>query len=52
MITCPTPDKVSYWTRRLAKSDANSKGRKLRAYKCVCGSWHLTSQPRRPRTSA
>lgn len=42
---CPTPKKVKYETSKAANFFAKSDG--MRAYKCPCGSFHLTSQPKR-----
>lgn len=50
-MNCPTPWKVWYETRNLAKSQAAratrgllpSKNGQLRPYRCECGGWHLTA---------
>lgn len=47
-VPCPTPDKMRWDTRRLAKFYArrfrrNGLGKHLRVYRCCCTKWHLTS---------
>lgn len=49
-VPCPTPDKMRWDTRRLAKFYArrfrrNGLGKHLRVYRCCCTKWHLTSAP-------
>jgi hypothetical protein len=41
-LMCPTPEKKRYATASAAQFFAVTDG--LRAYKCPCGSWHLTSK--------
>lgn len=45
-MNCPTPAKTVYFERKAAKQAARrslSHGKRLRAYKCPCGRFHLTS---------
>lgn len=44
MIACPTPEKKGYATREAAVFFARADG--LRAYRCRCGVFHLSSKPR------
>lgn len=49
MRTCPHPEKRAYRTKQRALQAGNrlyAMGAELRmrAYKCVCGQWHLTKQ--------
>lgn len=44
-MACPTPEKRSYGTREAAVFFARADG--LRAYRCPCGGWHLSSKPKR-----
>lgn len=48
---CPHPDKLCYGEAEAVRVAA-LRGRgirvALRAYRCPCGWWHLTSKPRRP----
>lgn len=53
-VVCPTPSKKrfkSQWsaTAELRRAWRTGRGKKLpgRAYKCRCGSWHMTSKPAR-----
>jgi hypothetical protein len=41
---CPTPAKRAYGNREAAVFFARADG--LRAYRCGCGSWHLSSMAR------
>jgi hypothetical protein len=47
-VTCPTPDKMGFPSRGMAKSEAKRIARRytlkgqLRPYPCDCGLWHLT----------
>ena len=43
-MNCPTPQKKAYETRVAALFFAETDG--PRAYRCSCGKWHLSSQPR------
>ena len=43
LTLCPTPEKVAYENRRLAKRRAKQYHGQ-RPYLCQCGRWHLTSQ--------
>lgn len=40
---CPTPDKHTYYSKKVAKKAAQAVGRKKHVYRCKCGFWHLTS---------
>lgn len=42
MKACPTPEKRSYDSRDAAVFFARADG--LRAYRCPCGAWHLSSK--------
>jgi hypothetical protein len=48
-VSCPTPTKMGYSTRREAVTAASTMRRtgkrpvKLRAYHCSCHRWHLSS---------
>ena len=50
---CPTPGKRHFANQREATINAmnasKAKGKAFRFYHCSCGSWHITSQPRRER---
>lgn len=43
-MRCPTPEKKAYETRQTAVFFARADG--LRAYKCSCGKFHLSSKQR------
>ncbi|MDL9946174.1 hypothetical protein QSJ19_11315 [Gordonia sp. ABSL11-1] len=50
---CPTPEKHAFRAENLAR-DGIARIRQergvraeLRSYRCVCGSWHITSRPQR-----
>lgn len=53
-MTCPTPEKKAYRTKRkavvrldqirVARAKTLAPGGESRAYRCECGSWHLTSK--------
>ena len=51
---CPTPDKIPYSTKRMAKKAARwaPDHADVRAYKCQCGRYHITSNKPRPRPKA
>ena len=42
-IECPTPDKKRYDSYQAASFFAQTDG--LRAYRCPCGKYHLSSRP-------
>jgi hypothetical protein len=42
---CPVPDKVAYRSAEAALFFGEADG--LRAYRCSCGKWHLSSRPRK-----
>lgn len=44
-LTCPTPDKVAHKSRSAANrmKHVGSGGKRMRAYLCRCGFWHLAS---------
>lgn len=47
---CPTPEKAAYPSEAAAKkrrSLARWIGRRMRAYHCPCGRWHLTKEAKR-----
>lgn len=50
---CPTADKIPFPDQGSAVRAAGKRqamtGAALRAYQCVCGFWHLTSQPENDR---
>ena len=55
MHTCPTPDKTSFSSRRVALIRLDEIFQNPRtatvptdAYSCICGKWHLTSHPTTP----
>lgn len=41
-MTCSTPKKEAYESRSAAMFFARARG--LRAYRCPCGKWHLSSK--------
>ena len=44
---CEQTGKLQYDTRREAEAEIRPDRRANRAYECsLCGSWHLTSQPK------
>ncbi len=43
-MRCPTPRKKAYDSREVAVFFAQAEG--LRAYRCPCGRWHLSSMPK------
>ncbi|WP_262365365.1 hypothetical protein [Gordonia sp. OPL2] len=50
---CPTPEKHAFRAENLARDGIVRIRRErgvraeLRCYRCVCGSWHITSRPQR-----
>lgn len=42
---CPTPTKVAYQSKTAANAakHAGSNGKRMRAYRCDCGRYHLAS---------
>lgn len=49
---CPHPDKLGYSEDeaiRVSRLRGRAVRVTLRAYRCPCGYWHLTSKPRKPR---
>lgn len=43
---CPTPGKIGHASKAAAareKGGHRSKGKRMRAYLCPCGAWHLAS---------
>ena len=44
---CPTPEKTWFASgkaARRARGGRFTRGRRMRAYLCDCGGWHLTTQ--------
>lgn len=58
---CPRPDKVVFRSKAKAEQGriaATAIARKVgfrrptHSYECICGAWHLTSQPKPPKAPA
>lgn len=46
---CPTPTKTAFGSEGAAKKSRparRNKGQRMRAYRCECGQWHLTTMVR------
>lgn len=57
-VPCPTPGKSAYDSRAAAERAMGTFWHKMRnesaptrSYRCPCGSWHLSSKPRRKRSN-